>query len=119
MRGIWVRWHLAAVAAAMLLSSGESGATVNATGNGQFISIGVPSFVHLGTNGDFYLNGTDQGMCTSLSPTYFRFDTSQLHWKEVYALLLYAAANQKSVDCVVDSGCGTSQVWVSYCRTAL
>lgn len=105
--------------AAMMLGSSDSVATVNATANGQFISIGVPAFVHLGTNGDFYLNGSDQGMCQSLSPSYFRFDTAQPRWKDMYALLLYAAANQKSIDCVVDSGCGTSQIWVSYCRTAL
>lgn len=108
-----------ALLAAMMVGSPDSRATVNATGNGQFISIGVPVFVHMGTNGDFYLNGSDQGMCQSLSPTYFRFDTSQPRWKEMYALLLYAAANQKSIDCVVDSGCGSSQVWVSYCRSAL
>ncbi len=105
--------------AAMMIGSADSWATVNATANGQFISIGVPAFVHMGTNGDFYLNGTDQGMCQNLSPAYFRFDTSQLRWKEMYALLLYAAANQKSVDCVVDTGCGSTEVWVSYCRTAL
>jgi hypothetical protein len=105
--------------AAMVIASGDSGATVNATGNGQFLSIGVPSYVHLGTNGDFYLQGTDQGTCQSLQPTYFRIDTSQAHWKEMWALLLYSSANQKSLDCVVDSGCGTTQVWVSYCRTAL
>jgi hypothetical protein len=105
--------------AAMMIGSTDAGATVNATANGQFMSIGVPSIVHQGTNGDFYLQGTDQGMCQSLMPTYFRFDTSRPHWKEMYALLLYAASNQKSMDCVVDSGCGTSEVWVSYCRTAL
>lgn len=105
--------------AAIMVSSADSDATVHATANGQFISIGVPASVHMGTNGDFFLNGTDLGMCQSLYPSYVRFDTSQPRWKEMYALLLYAATNQKSVDCVVDSGCGTSQVWVSYCRTVL
>ena len=106
-------------ATVMLLSSGDSSATLNASGTGQWISIGVPSFVHLGTNGDIYLNGTDQGMCQSVLPSHFRFDTAQAHWKEMYALLLYAATNQKSLECTVDSGCGTTYVWVSYCRTAL
>lgn len=125
MRNGPIRRQLSAVMAAMvlLLSSGDSDATLNASGTGQWISIGVPTYVHLGTNGgtngDFYMNGSDQGSCQSVTPSHFRFDMSQPHWKEMYALLLYAAANQKSLECTVDSGCGTTYVWVSYCRTPL
>jgi len=110
---------LALTATLVLLSSGDSLATVNATGPGQWISIGVPSDVWLGTNGSFYLRGTDTGSCQSVLPSYFRIDTSQPKWKEMYALLLYTAANQKAIACVVDSGCGSSEVWVSYCTSPL
>jgi hypothetical protein len=110
---------LALTATVTLLGSGDSSATINATGTGQWISIGVPSDVWLGTNGQFYLRGTDTGTCQSVLPSYFRIDTSQPKWKEMYALLLYTAANQKAIACVVDSGCGTSEVWVSYCNSSL
>lgn len=121
MRNTLFRRQVAAAMAAvmLLLICSDSAATLNASGTGQWISIGVPIEVYLGTNGDFFLRGSDEGSCQSVQPSYFRFDTSQPKWKEMYALLLYAAANQKAVDCVVDSGCGTAQVWVSYCRTAL
>lgn len=121
MRNILLQRQVAAATAAvmLLLICGDSAATLNATGTGQWISIGVPTQVHLGTNGDLYLNGSDQGSCQSVPSGFFRFDTSQPHWKEMYALILYAAANQKSMECTVDSGCGTTYVWVSYCRTAL
>ena len=102
-----------------LLNGGDSSATTNATGPGQWISIGVPSNIWLGTSGALYLRGTDTGTCQSVLPSYFRFDTSQPRWKEMYALLLYGASNQKAVQCVVDSGCGTDEVWVSYCTSPL
>jgi hypothetical protein len=119
-RNTLVRQYVVAMTATVtLLSSGDSSATLNATGTGQWISIGVPTDVFLGTNGQFYLRGSDIGSCQSVLPTYFRIDTSQPKWKEMYALLLYTAANQKAIACVVDSGCGTSEVWVSYCNSPL
>lgn len=93
--------------------------STNAAQNGGWISVGIPSFMHLGTQGAFYLNGTDQGTCGGVQPTYFRFDTNQPHWKEMYALIQVSSANERPMDCVVDSGCGTTEVWVSYCRTPL
>jgi hypothetical protein len=84
-----------------------------------WISIGIPQRVHQGTDGTFYLNGTAPTSCNGVVPDYFRVNTNAPHWKEFYALILYAAANGKSLDCVVQNGCGTSQVWVKYCRVEL
>lgn len=87
--------------------------------NGNWISLGVPSYFHMGTDGTFYLNGTDQGSCAAVRPQYFRVDTGAPHWKEFYAWLLTMSATKKEMHCVVASGCGSDQVWVSYCRGAL
>jgi hypothetical protein len=64
----------------------------NATANSDWISIGVPSNIFLGTAGVFYMTGTDMGSCTSTTPTYFRVNTSANHWKELYSLFLYSHA---------------------------
>lgn len=95
---------------------------LDADGNSNgWISLGVISFIHMGTDGDgnFHLNGTDQGKCAGVTPQYFRVDMNLSHFKEFYAWLLTMQAQGKSIDCSVDSGCGTSQVWVRYCRGSL
>lgn len=92
---------------------------LDAAANGNWISLGVPSYLHMGTDGRFFVNGTDQGSCAAVRPQYFRVDTSAQHWKEFYAWLLTMSATQKEMHCVVDSGCGSDQVWVSYCRGTL
>ena len=92
---------------------------MDANTNGEWISLGVPSFVHMGTTGDFYLNGTNQGMCANVAPQYFRLDMSASNFKEFYSWLLIMATTGKPIDCVVDSGCGSSQLWVHYCRGPL
>lgn len=92
---------------------------LDASVNGEWISLGAPSYLHMGTDGEFYLNGTDQGSCAGVRPQYFRVDTSAPHWKEFYAWLLTMSATRKEMHCVVRSGCGSDQVWVSYCRGAL
>ena len=92
---------------------------LNAVSNGKWISLGTPSFIHQGTDGRLYLNGTNQGQCSGVKPTYFRVDMSKPHFKEFYSLLLTLSAQKKSLDCIVDSGCGSNQVWVSYCRGKL
>lgn len=94
-------------------------ASMDATQNGGWISIGIPNYMHLGTDGTFYLNGTDQGMCAGVRPSYIRFNTGKDHWKEMYVMIQVAAANDRPMDCVIDTGCGTSELWVSYCRTPL
>jgi hypothetical protein len=73
----------------------------------------------LGTEGSFYMTASDQGACSGTTPTYFRVDTSEDHRKEFYAMILYAAAQQKSLECVVASGCGTTHVWIEYCTMNL
>ncbi|WP_394201669.1 hypothetical protein [Marinagarivorans algicola] len=78
-------------------------------GNG-WISLGVLNHVHIGTDGRLYLKGTNQGQCAGVRPEYFRVDMSKPHFKEFYSWLLSMQAQQKSLDCVVDAGCGTSQV---------
>ena len=114
-----------AFATLALVAMLPASATIDGTGPNTWISVGIPYQTHQGTlgappaTGDFYLTGTDHGRCNNVRPDYFRFDMSQPHWKEMYAGLLYAAANEKPIDCVVDSGCGTTQVWVSSCRIPL
>ena len=41
------------------------------------------------------------------------------HFKEFYSWVLMMSAQNKSIDCMVVSGCGSSQVWVKYCRRSL
>ena len=101
---------------ALALSFGfASQAEINATAAGQWISIGIPSRMNVGTTGQFYLIGNDHGTCAGQPVTYFRFDMNGTRWKEVYALLLAAAASQKYIQCVVETGCGTTEVWATYC----
>jgi hypothetical protein len=93
-------------------------ATTNATANGQWISLGVPTNVYMGTTGSFYLTGDDMGSCGSTTPNYVRVDTSQSHWKDFYALILFAAANRSYVVCDINSGCGSAELWTGYCRVS-
>ena len=92
---------------------------LDAQANGQWISLGVPNYIHQGTDGRLYLNGDDQGSCGGVKPTYFRVDLNKAHSKEFYSLLLFMTAQKKPLLCAVESGCGSTQVWVSYCRGAL
>ena len=95
-------------------------ATSNAEANGKgWISLGVPSYIHIGTQGAFYLNGTDQGSCAGVTPRYFRIDMSAPYFKEFYSWLLTMQAINKPIHCAVERGCGTDQVWVHYCRGPL
>lgn len=87
--------------------------------DGDWISIGVPTMIHQGTDGAFYLNGNDQTSCNGVMPSYFRVDMNAPHWKEFYALVLYSSANNRHLACTVQSGCGTPEVWVRYCRVSL
>jgi hypothetical protein len=73
----------------------------------------------MGTNGAFYLNGDNEGTCAGVKPTYFRVDTSAPHWKEFYTWILTASMRKKSMTCMVDSGCGTGQLWIHYCRGSI
>jgi len=92
---------------------------LDAPSNGSWLSLGVPSYIHMGTDGAFYLNGTDQGSCAGVRPQHFRVDTSAPHWKEFYAWLLTMSATKREMHCVVSNGCGSDEVWVSYCRGTL
>ena len=87
--------------------------------NGDWMTLGVPRHVHQGSLGAFYLTGAAMGKCANVTPQYARFNMNDSHWKEMYALILYAASQGLSVDCIVDSGCGGLEVWVTYCRTLL
>jgi len=102
-----------------LVASIPATATIDGTGPNTWISIGVPLRLHQGSDGLFYLEGNDHGRCNNVRPTYFRFDMTKPTWKEMYSSLMLASVNEKPIDCVVDSGCGTDQVWTSYCRIPL
>jgi hypothetical protein len=107
---------LLAISVLALAATLPAAATIDGTGPNTWISVGVPIRLHIGSTGDFYLEGNDHGRCNNVRPDYFRFDMSQPHFKDVYAALLVASTNGMAVDCVVDSACGTSQVWLHYCR---
>lgn len=105
--------------AMLLVAVVPASATIDGTGTNTWISVGVVTRFHMGSTGDMYMEGNDQGRCNNVRPDYFRMDMSQPTFKEMYAALLVSSANGTAVDCVVDSGCGTNQVWVHYCRIPL
>jgi hypothetical protein len=112
--------RLVALSCLLLAGARPAVAALDAPADGHWISIGVPANVHLSTvSGGFFLNGSDPGKCANVTPDYFRFDTTQPRWKEMYALILYSAAQGKALECVVASGCGSNEIWTSYCRTSL
>lgn len=48
---------------------------LDATKDGDWISMGVPSYFHMGTPGLFYVNGPagrQHGSCAGVKPRYFR-----------------------------------------------
>jgi hypothetical protein len=92
---------------------------LDAAGNGGWISVGVPSYIHIGTDGRFYLNGTDQGSCESVRPQYIRLDMEATHFKEFYSWLLLMSAQKKEIACTVSHGCGQNEIWTTYCRGSL
>lgn len=69
--------------------------------------------------GYFYMMGSDQGSCGAVMPTYFRSDMSATYWKEFYTMVILANTQQRPMECVVASGCGTNEVWVTYCTVDL
>jgi len=92
---------------------------LDAPGNGHWISLGTPNKIHMGTEGAFYLQGDNQGTCAATKPVYFRIDMSKPYFDQLYSWLLLMSAQKKPLDCVVVSGCGSTQVWVEYCRGPL
>jgi hypothetical protein len=101
------------------LATAPAHAGRDASANGGWIGFGVPKRLQVGTLGHFYMVGSDQGACNNITPNFFRLDMTKPHWKEFYALVLYASAQEKPLECVVVSGCGTPEVWVEYCTVAL
>ena len=101
-----------------LLSPVAWGLDAHGNNNG-WISLGTPSYIHMGTNGVFYLNGDDEGRCAGVKPQYFRVDMNRPHFKEFYGWMLTMQAQDKSLECMVEDGCGSNEVWVSYCRGSL
>jgi hypothetical protein len=91
----------------------------NAANNGDWISVGVPNNMFVGSAGHFYMTGNDMGSCAATKPTYLRANMTATYWKELYTLFLYSHSQQKTLMCTVDTGCGSSEVWISYCRAAL
>lgn len=108
------------IAFMVFVFSGTASAARDSQGNNNgWISLGTPNYVHIGTDGRFYIQGNDQGKCASVKPTYFRVDMTKAHFDEFYSWLLLMSAQKKYIECVVTSGCGSSQVYVDYCRGAL
>lgn len=103
------------IVVAALISAPSAHATKNATGNGDWISVGVPTRMNVGSTGYFYLAGNDHGSCGGTAATYFRSNMSNAYWKELYALFILAQTNQRPLECIVESACGTAELWVSYC----
>ena len=84
--------------------------------NGQWLTLGYPTKFHIGTNGALYISGSNIGACDNVKPTYFRVSMDAPHFDNFYSFVLFSAANKKPIDCMIKSGCGSSQVWVEYCR---
>jgi len=108
---------IAALLTIILLSN--TAFALDAAGDGGWISVGVPNFIHIGTSGKFYLNGSDQGSCANVKPQYIRIDMAATHFKEFYSWLLFMSAQKKEISCTVSHGCGQSEVWTTYCRGSL
>lgn len=114
------RWHAGVLLIPLLLLMPcILQATTNATANGQWISIGIPKDLYVGSGGQFVMTGTDMGSCAGLVPTYFLSSMSATYWKDLYTLILYSHAQQKPLMCNVDSGCGTANINITYCRLQL
>ena len=92
---------------------------LDATSNGNWISLGAPSYIHMGTDGRFYLNGTNQGSCSGVRPNYFRMDMNDPQFNNMYSWILLMSAQKKPMDCIVKSGCGSTEIWVDYCRGSI
>lgn len=102
---------------ALITLSMNAFSTSDAQSNGSgWISLGKVKMFHMGTEGKLYINGTDQGQCGGVTPLYFRMDMQKPHFKEFFSWMLQMQEQKKSLDCVVDRGCGTDEVWVKYCR---
>ncbi len=94
----------------------NSSFALDAANDGEWISLGVPKSFHIGTSGAFYLTGDNQGSCGGVVPQYFRMHMNAPYFKEFYSWVLFMSAQKKPMSCVVNSSCGTSQIWVDYCR---
>jgi hypothetical protein len=73
----------------------------DSSNDGARISVGVPSFIHMESGGEFYLNGIDERSCLGVKPQCFRLDMNKLHFKEFYSWILYMSAQKKSSSCTV------------------
>lgn len=103
----------------IIMTVPQKALAVDATGNGQWLSLGVPKVFHASTAGGIvYITGST-GKCGGIAPDYFTIDMSAPHFKELWSLLLTAATTNKNLDCIVDSGCGTNLVSVAYCAVYL
>ncbi|USD32802.1 MULTISPECIES: hypothetical protein [Vibrio] len=93
---------------------------INASKNGDWIAMGVPQYVHVGTQGVFLINGNGtHGTCAGQTPRYFSFDMNAPHFYAMYSWLMHMSKENKAVACVVKSGCGTNTIQVEYCRGSL
>ncbi|MEZ8822892.1 hypothetical protein AB6E04_00940 [Vibrio amylolyticus] len=95
--------------------------SLDASRDGDWISMGIPSYLHIGSDGRFIINGasSQHGQCAGVKPRYFRLDMDAPHFYATYSWLFHMSKENKPVDCVVKRGCGTSTVWVEYCRGEL
>lgn len=108
----------AAIIALGVMTPSVVNATRNGNANGDWISMGIPTRINVGSTGLFYMSGNDHGTCGSTATTYLRSDPSKPYFKEFYAMIVLAQANQRPLECIVESGCGTSEIWVTYCTLA-
>lgn len=87
--------------------------------DGEWINIGVVNYIHIGTKGEFYMNGSNHDSCAGVRPTHFQVNMSNTYFKEFYGWILMMSQTKKPIQCVVASGCGTGNIWVEYCRGGL
>ena len=93
--------------------------THNANTQQELISIGVPVYLRLSIDGEFHLKGTHHGACAGKTPENFRVDMTAPHFKIFHSWVLTMSAMKKHIQCKVDKGCGTDNLWVRDCQASL
>lgn len=110
------RWLMIAIIMVLSISAHSR----DAAKDGDWITMGVPTRIHMGTDGRFFINGTNShGACGGVTPSYFRLDMDAPHFYAMYSWMMHMSKENKPIECIVKSGCGDDRVWVEYCSGPL
>lgn len=59
---------------------------LDASEDGDWISMGYPKHFHMGTDGRLYITGSNHGSCSGAKPTYFRVNMDDEHFDKLSLL---------------------------------